>query len=159
MCYNEYGDVMKIGDIVSVPLYIGVSQHRPVFRNARIVAAYPKKQLGTMYLCEVIPSRFRTCIVEPPPPKFQPDAAYDKSLARWTKPTHHNALEVEPLSSSSNSTKTYQKRTHEQARSIVDKYTPMLKELGLDPAVKRSLHKLRSIAHFRGYNIDEIECE
>ena len=144
---------MKIGDIVSVPLYIGVSQHKPVFRQAVIVAAYPKKQLGTMYLCEVIPSRFRTCIVEPPPPRFQPDYAHDK-MQRWGTNTRHNALEVEPLPST---TTTYQKRTHERNRSLTEKYDPMIKELGLDPSIKRSLHKLRSIAQFRGYSIREIE--
>ena len=147
---------MKIGDIVSVPLYIGVSQHKPVFRNARIVAAYPKGHLGVMYLCKTLRSNYRTCIVEPPPPKFQPDAAYDRNLPRWGKATHHNALEVEPLPQT-NTTTTYQKRTHEQSRSIIDKYTPMLKELGLDPAVKRSITKLRSIAQLRGYDIHEIE--
>lgn len=155
VCYNKYGDVMKIGDIVSVPLYIGVSQHRPVFRQAVIVAEYPKKHLGTMYLCEVIPSRFRTCIVEPPPPRFQPDYAHD-SLQRWQKrPTEYNAFSSE--APTSDTTTTYQKRTHERNRSLTEKYDPMIKELGLDPSIKRSLHKLRSIAQFRGFDPDEIE--
>lgn len=143
---------MKIGDKVSVPMYIGLTQHKLVHKEAIIVKAYPKGHLGTMYLCKTIPSGFRTCIVVPPPPRFQPSAAYDKSLQRWTKPTHHNALEVEPEPQTN-----YQKRTHEQVRSLVEKYDPMLKELGLDPSIKRSLHKLRSIAQFRGYDIDEIE--
>ena len=155
MCYNKYGDVMKIGDKVSVPMYIGLTQHKLVHKEAIIVKAYPKGHLGTMYLCKTIPSGFRTCIVVPPPPRFQPDAAYDRNLPRWSKATHHNALEVEPQPSAT--TTSYQKRTHEQSRSIIDKYTPMLKELGLDPAVKRSITKLRSIAQFRGYDIDEIE--
>lgn len=143
---------MKIGDIVPVPMYIGVSHNKPVHLPARIVQIFPKGSLGTMYLCETLKSHFRTCIVVPPPPRFQPDPVKDRDrVQRWTKPTHYNALEVELGAT------TYQKRTQERTRSLTEKYDDMIKELGLDPSIKRSLYKLRSIAQFRGYNISEIE--
>lgn len=143
---------MKIGDIVPVPMYIGVSHNKPVHLPARVIQIFPKGHLGVMYLCETLKSHFRTCIVVPPPPRFQPDTGKD-TLQRWSTGTHHNALEQEP----DNSHSTYQKRVHERNHALEDKYIPMLNELGLDVSIKRSLKKLRSIAQFRGYDINEIE--
>ena len=143
---------MKIGDIVSVPLYIGTAHNKPIYRHARILEIYPKGHLGVMYLCEVLPAHFKTCIVVPPPPRFQPDPRDDKDIQRWTKATHHNALEVEE-----EAPKTYQKRTHDKQEELKEKYTPLLERLGLDLKKKRSISQLRSLAHFRGYNPDEIE--
>ena len=140
----------KIGDIVPVPMYIGNAHNKPVHLPARIIQIFPKGTLGTMYLCETLHSKFKTCIVVPPPPRFQPDPRDDKDIQRWTKATHHNALEVEPA-------KTYQKRTHDKQEELKERYTPLLERLGLDLEKKRSLSQLRSLAHFRGYNPDEIE--
>lgn len=142
---------MKIGDIVPVPLYIGSAHNKPVHLPARIIEVYPKGRLGVMYLCETLHSKFKTCIVVPPPPRFQPDPRDNKGIQRWTKPTHHNSLEVE------DTTKSYQKRAHDKQEELKELYTPFLEHLGLDLKKKRSLQQLRSLAHFRGYNPNEIE--
>ena len=139
-----------IGDIVPVPLYIGNAHNKPIHLPARTIEIHPKGHLGTMYLCETLKSHFRTCIVVPPPPRFQPDPRDNKDIQRWTKATHHNALEVEP--------KSYQKRAYERQEALKERYTPFLEHIGLDPTRARSLYQLRSIAHFRGYNTDEIEA-
>ena len=143
---------MKIGDIVPVPLYIGNAHNKPVHLPARILEIYPKGHLGTMYLCETLHSKFKTCIVVPPQPRFQPDPVKDRDkVQRWTKATHHNSLEVEV------EPKTYQKRTHDKQEELKKMYTPLLERLGLDTTRARSISQLRSLAHFRGYNPDDIE--
>ena len=147
-----FGDYMKyeVGDIVSVPLYIGNSQKKPIYRHARVLEIYPKGHLGVMYLCETFPSHFRTCIVVPPPPRFQPDPRDDKDIQRWTKPTHYNALEVEDEPTP----KKQRQYRDEKYRKL---YAPLMVHIGLDPKKQRSKGQLRSLAHFRGYNPDDIE--
>lgn len=142
----------KIGDIVSVPLYIGTAHNKPIYRHARILEIYPKGHLGVMYLCEVLPAHFKTCIVVPPPPRFQPDPRDDKDIQRWTKATHHNSLEVEPTA---NPKRNYLPKAEKQL--LEERYTPMLERLGLDLSKKRSIKQLRSIAHYRGFPINVIE--
>ena len=150
---NDYKEVnMKIGDIVPVPMYIGAAHNKPVHLPARVIQIFPKGHIGVMYLCENLKSHFRTCIVVPPPPRFQPDPAQDRDrVQRWSKETHHNALEVEY------EPKTYQKRTHDKQEELKERYTPFLEHIGLDPTRARSISQLRSLAHYRGYNPDEIE--
>ena len=141
---------MKIGDIVSVPLYIGVSHNKPVYRPAVIKQAFDKGHLGVMYLCETVVSHFRTCIVVPPPPRLQPHPSDNKDIQRWSTETHYNSLEVEP-EPTPRKPKVYR---DEHLRQM---YAPLLEHLGLDPTKQRSKSQLRSLAHFRGYNIEEIE--
>lgn len=150
-----FGDYMEskvlgIGSIVSVPLYIGNSHNKPVYRHARIIQVIPKGHLGVMYLCETFPSHFRTCIVVPPPPRVQPDKAYDKDLQRWGKATRHNSLEVEPEP-------TPRKERTNPNEELCKNYGPFLEHIGLDPSRKRSIGQLRSLAHYRGFDYHRIE--
>ena len=147
-----FGDYMKyeVGDIVSVPLYIGNSQKKPVYRHARILEIYPKGRHGVMYLCETFPSHFRTCIVVPPPPKYQPDPRDDKDIQRWSKPTRYNSLEVEDEPPPP-------KQRQRKNEDLCNKYRPFLSFIGLDPKKKRSIGQLRSLAHYRGFDYGKIE--
>ena len=146
-----FGDYMKyeVGDIVSVPLYIGHSQKKPVYRHARVIQVIPKGRHGVMYLCETVPSHFRTCIVVPPPPRYQPDPRDDKDIQRWSKPTHYNALEVED--------EPPRKPKARKDEDLCLRYRPFLSFIGLDPKKKRSIGQLRSLAHYRGYDYGKIE--
>lgn len=134
---------MKIGDIIPVPLYIGNAHNKPVHLPARIKEIHPKGHLGVMYLCETLKSHFKTCIVVPPPPRFQPETTKD-TLQRWSTNTHHHALEVEEVTPKTN-------------KDLIKLYDPLIKHLGLDPSIRRSLKQLRSIAHYRGFDPDKIE--
>ena len=133
----------EVGDIIQVPLYIGTAHNTAVYRLGRVIGIYPKGHLGVMYLCKVIPSGFRTCVVIPPPPRLQPETVKD-TLQRWSTNTHHHALEVEEVAPRTN-------------KELIKLYDPLIKHLGLDPSIRRSLKQLRSIAHYRGFDTDEIE--
>lgn len=137
-----------------MPLYIGNSQKKPVYRHARVIQVIPKGKLGVMYLCETFPSHFRTCLVVPPPPRFQPDPAYDKDIQRWSKPTHYNSLEVD----SSEQQRTAPRKPKESRyKEVEEMYKPFLEHIGLDPTKKRSRTQLRSLAHYRGFDFGKIE--
>lgn len=134
-----------------MPLYIGNSQKKPIYRHARVIQIFPKGHLGVMYLCETFPSHFRTCLVVPPPPRFQPDPREDKDIQRWTKPTHYNALEVE------DEPPPPRKPKESRYKETEEMYKPLLEHLGLDTTKKRSRTQLRSLAHYRGFDFSKIE--
>jgi hypothetical protein len=148
--YKEVNMKYEVGDIVPVPMYIGNAHNKPIHLPARILEIYPKGHLGVMYLCETLHSKFKTCIVVPPPPRFQPDPREDKDIQRWTKPTRYNALEVEPEPAP-------RKPKESRYKETEDMYKPLLEHLGLDLEKKRSKGQLRSLAHYRGFDYGKIE--
>ena len=127
---------MEIGDIVTELVPIGTGTNVMKSRRCKVLAKYDKKHLGVMYLLETIRGKFKTCVMVPPPPKFQPPEVSSKG--KWSNPLAKIKDE-----------------DFEEERIIVDNYDEMLDYLHLDKCVLRSRTRLRSIANFNKITVME----
>lgn len=127
---------MRIGEIVTEKVPIGTGTNIMRDRRCKVIAAYDKKQLGVMYLLETVRGKFKTCVMVPPPPRFQPD---EGTAHRWEKRTNvDNAPAI----------------GYKEIKRYKT-YDEMQDALGLDKSIKRSLSRLRSIAEMHGCEVDE----
>lgn len=123
---------MKIGEIVTVDVPMGTGTHVLRPRKCKVLAAYDKKQLGVMYLLETLRGGFKTCVVVPPAPRYQPEKV--SNCHRWSKKT---------------------KFDQEIEGTCFSTYDEMLDALGLDKSIVRSKYRLKAIADMHGCEVIE----